>query len=92
MFILRARDPLVGWNYPPCGFELEKWALAGFPLFDVSRGLFGPSFGRSGCAGGARRVRDTPWKLSVASTEWTETAEEGIFFMGVDQGGDGWHR
>ena len=92
MFILRARDPLVGWNYPPCGFELEKWALAGFPLFDVSRGLFGSSFERSGCAGGARWVRGISWKRRAASTEGTETAEEGIFSMGVDQGGDGWHR
>ena len=29
-------------------------------------------------------MRDTLWKLSVASAEWTETAEAGIFSVEVD--------
>ena len=27
----RDRNSFAGCNYPPSGFELEKWALAGFP-------------------------------------------------------------
>ena len=67
----------------PVGLNWRSGLLPASLPFNVSRGLFGPSFGWSGCAGGARWVRDTSWKLSAASTKWTETAEEGIFSMGV---------